>query len=104
MKGITNDGGPAFPTAERAYTSLKRGDGEGKPIELAINEIHAQPGMTLRQWYAGQALAGIMANPHIDPQIVGQTIAAYWAFQHADAMIKFEAELQAQADRELDRR
>ena len=21
------------------------------------------PGMTLRQWYAGQALAGVMANP-----------------------------------------
>lgn len=38
-----NDGGPAFPTSVSA-------DG---PFG----------GLTVRQWYAGQALAGLMANP-----------------------------------------
>jgi len=38
-----NDGGPAFPCVDaRGFVST---------------------GMTLRDWFAGQALAGIMANP-----------------------------------------
>lgn len=43
MSEPINDGGPAFPN----------------------NDAHgcAFPGMTLRDWFAGQALAGFMAHP-----------------------------------------
>ena len=43
-----NDGGPAFPQTIQA-----------NPGEYA----YAPPGMTLRQWYAGQAMMGILAYP-----------------------------------------
>lgn len=61
------DGGQAFPRA---------GYSGSIPTE----------GMTLRDWFAGQALAGMMANPHIR-EIRDSDI---WraAFYHADAMIK----------------
>ena len=39
----TNDGGPAFPRTGAPY-------------------VQAYEGMSLRDWLAGQALAGIMAN------------------------------------------
>lgn len=45
-----NDGGPAYPVPE-----------------VQLNEAGcfpvASPGMTLRDYFAGQALAGILANP-----------------------------------------
>lgn len=42
-------------------------------------------GMTLRDWFAGQALAGICANPDWHPTDV-QSVARD-AYAHADAMI-----------------
>ncbi len=44
----------------------------------------AFPGMTLREWYAGQALSGIVVSKKLLP---GHEEAARWAFQYADAMI-----------------
>ena len=43
MKPQINDGGPAFPMT-----------GEG-----CHNPLYSQPGMTLRDYFAGQALAGM---------------------------------------------
>jgi len=40
------DGGPAFPNFAVNLSGLK----------------HEQPGMTLRDWFAGQALAGIIGK------------------------------------------
>jgi hypothetical protein len=48
-------------------------------------------GMSLRDWFAGQALAGILAGgfadtiPHDD--VNGGGDAAYFAYQYADAML-----------------
>ncbi len=47
-KPVNNDGGPAFPVEGRAY-----GDALG-------GQLHH--GMTLRDWFAGQALAGWLAS------------------------------------------
>lgn len=47
MSDKINDGGPAFPS---------EGEGHNNP------KYHS-PGMTLRDWFAGQALAGILADP-----------------------------------------
>lgn len=44
-----------------------------------------QPGMTLRQWYAGMALSGIMANAYLRDS--GEA-RAKTAFLLADEMIK----------------
>lgn len=44
---------------------------------------HTCPGMTLRDWFAGQALSGILANPMLDPS-EDLTAAAY---EQADAML-----------------
>lgn len=64
-----NDGGPAFP--------LQHG--------------MATKGMSLRDWFAGQALAGMLASvgAHEDSGAVwrSNSMAAAWAYDYADAMI-----------------
>jgi hypothetical protein len=64
-----NDGGPAFPPAYAA--TLPR---------------NFPQGMSLRDWFAGQALAGLCANrDYVDESY--PSIAEY-AYHHADAMLK----------------
>lgn len=66
MADKINDGGPAFP----------RSSGGG-----AYGT--AQSGMSLRDWFAGQALIGLLASPGVTP--TGATVR--WAYEHADAML-----------------
>ena len=44
------------------------------------------PGMTLRQWYAGMALQGLVTRNGA----TGFENLAAWAFQQADAMLEYE--------------
>lgn len=62
-------GGPAFPDPARAG---------GHCMET---------GMTLRDWFAGQALAGIMANPEAWKDDDGLLRAERIAFWKADLML-----------------
>jgi len=65
MSTTINDGGPAFPHDGQAnYTG----------------------GMTLRDWFAGQSLAGLLHHP-VYKDTSDDTMAKY-AYQQADAMIK----------------
>jgi hypothetical protein len=59
------DGGPAFPTADY------------------------RTGMSLRDWFAGQALAGILAGAFIDSSRLtdGANFITQNAYQYADAML-----------------
>ena len=71
------DGGPAFPGQCRC---------EGHAVFVA------KDGMSLRQWYAGQALIGILTNPavHIIKGTVGVSSpqeAAMAAVAYADALL-----------------
>lgn len=68
MSNPMNDGGPAFPC-------------EGGEL----SGLHANPGMSLRDWFAGQALAGCMADYNI-----GDTFqdVARTCYEIADAMLK----------------
>ena len=50
-----NDGGPAFPCGPSGM-SISYDDGRTE------HQYPGSPGMSLRDWFAGQALAGIMAN------------------------------------------
>lgn len=68
-----DDGGQAFP----------------QPVTVGPNDdlYPAYPGMTLRDWFAGQALTGLVAfdRPHAEgnkPEHFGR-----WAYAIADAMI-----------------
>lgn len=61
-----DDGGPAFPTERTAY-------------------LEGLPGMTLRQWFAGQALAGLCASAS-GIGIPSDEMAGI-AYSRADAMI-----------------
>ena len=67
------DGGPAFPQ-KRIYRCSQSID----------HELH-ETGMSLRDWFAGQALAGILSNPNIENAYF--KIDAGLAYDAADAML-----------------
>lgn len=72
------DGGPAFARSK---------NGTGGSAE----DSAAQTGMSLRDWFAGQALAGFIAswaNQEKNPQ---PDNAARWAYDYADAMLVHRA-------------
>ena len=77
-----NDGGAAFPCP----------GGGG---------FHREIGMSLRDWFAGQALTGIIANPH-EPngETWGEIITnlSRSAYQYADAMLAERAKRMPSAD------
>jgi hypothetical protein len=64
-----NDGGSAFPT-------------DNHPLE----KLHK--GMSLRDWFAGQALAGLIAQSAGTATGSDKALGARWAYQMADAMLK----------------
>jgi hypothetical protein len=66
-----DDGGPAFPTLDN--------NGQG----LVLREW----GMTLRDWFAGQALAGFCADPSNHELFDDAMDAAQNAYELADAML-----------------
>lgn len=69
----TNDGGPAFPHDNQ---------------ELGDRHRVAQPGMTLRDWFAGQALVGLMSDPGLRPDKLAEfQHMAVRLYQVADAML-----------------
>ena len=69
------DGGPAFPLMNRDYQEAYGG----------------APGMSLRDWFAGQALMGFMANTSRPTTYTGDD--AEWAYTIADAMLAARASL-----------
>jgi len=62
----------------------------GGDIEKTFAEAE-HPGMSLRDWFAGQALVGLMAHSFDDGSDflhdAGPAAAAYQAYRMADAMI-----------------
>lgn len=69
-----DDGGPAFPQSETSSGNSFRNEyGDG--------------GMSLRDWFAGQALKGMLTDPKAADDFSNDDFArnAYW---YADAMIR----------------
>lgn len=66
---IVNDGGPAFPSSD---AKLEAGD-------------TLYQGMSLRAYFAGQALQGMLSHPNSDGTI-GEFVR--WAVDYADEMIR----------------
>ena len=73
---VKDDGGPAFPLA------VPVGDGLG-----------IQHGMSLRDWFAGQALAGMLASDQVGESqwADNKDYAASFAYKMADAMLQERA-------------
>lgn len=84
MSTKIEDGGPAFP--------------------VGVEALLTRQGMSLRDWFAGQALAGILASPNFDEFAL--SAGTFWtddekrlrvaqaAFGYADAMLLAKAEVQ----------
>jgi len=73
-----NDGGPAFPSQP-----IQQMPGVG-------GIMIEQGGMTLRDWFAGQALAGVCGSPELMATINpggGDRAIAQACWQMADAML-----------------
>jgi hypothetical protein len=69
------DGWPAFPA-----DGLKLNDGMPNP--------GMWPGMTLLDWFAGQALSGIIASHSAEGiNLPSRTKACEWAFDYAHGML-----------------
>lgn len=75
-----NDGGPAFPDFRRLQM-LSSIDVTRQQKETIYIE---SKGMSLRQWYAGMALQGLLARGQPIPQSLP---IARLAFEAADAML-----------------
>lgn len=92
MNNKINDGGPAFPVGQFIDKNNKEGfvDADQNVIRWVTNG-----GLTLRDWFAGQALAGLLADittgadrKEIETDWDGfrHSIAKY-AYEYADAML-----------------
>lgn len=68
-----DNGGPAFPQSDLSAYGIGPHDGP-------------QAGMSLRDWFAGQALAGSCANPGLAPMSEDELAQACYA--QADAMLR----------------
>lgn len=76
------DGGPAFP-------------GDMPTVQLDGNKLPFAPGMSLRDWFAGQALAGVFRHDGWLNTFDGdQEELASRAYAVADAMLKARASSQ----------
>lgn len=85
MTDETNDGGPAFPGETR--TRAIKADGDFMTVSSEVLVAY-HPGMSLRDWFAGQALAGMVVNTQLVTQgAILDTISAS-AYRIADAMLK----------------
>jgi hypothetical protein len=78
---------PAFPHSMTQYTQRPEG------LEVSNYEVFA--GMSLRQWYAGMALQGMLANPLTLEKVISATtntkdlcdMFSSQAFKQADSML-----------------
>lgn len=77
---IKEDGGPAFPT--RVFRDVSYSNKYGESIVKGV--LIDKGGMSLRDYFAGQALAGIITRYSTD----NTESDARVAYQYADAMLK----------------
>lgn len=77
------DGGPAFPRI--AGVELSSSKYSGNPPDVYVE---TDDGMSLRDWFAGQALAGYRSHKFQYDVGDEENRVAQWAYKDADAMLK----------------
>lgn len=65
----------------------EKSGGPAFPFSAEYGHPAAHGGMTLRDWFAGQALAGIAGPGGGDGFSLSPYDSANWAFEYADAML-----------------
>jgi len=92
-----NDGGPAYPCSVRKIENYMDEGGYGRERTVTV----VQGGMSLRDWFAGQALAAWIASADAfndecrergSSTRIGADDTAKTCYQYADAMLKARAE------------
>lgn len=82
MRAESKDGGPAFPNHANREVETLRGIGA---------EVVGTAGMSLLDWFAGQALMGMIASSPVvdrtDPKAVNKPRWAKRAYEFAQAMV-----------------
>jgi hypothetical protein len=78
MSKPIDDGGPAFPTPGEEFIEGPQGR-----CPASAWGMEGKPGMTLRDWFAGQALQGLLAKDGNK----SSKYTALLAYEYADAMI-----------------
>lgn len=76
-----NDGGLAFPGKRNQQVGKVSDFGFSDDDSPTFDDVE-HPGMSLRDWFAGQALSNAYAHSETSP-----TDAAKWAYEVADAML-----------------
>lgn len=76
-----NDGGPAFPNSVAVATNANH-----EPM-VWDSQDRALPGMSLRDWFAGQAMIGYIADCK-HPDNATPSMVAEWSYANADAMLE----------------
>ena len=84
MSEVKNDGGPAFPQERISHVEALSA-GPSAPAHAVPHYVH-DGGMSMRDWFAGHALAGMASNSRI-PDAFQSDVIAMMAFRIADAMI-----------------
>ena len=74
---MKDDDGPAFPVSRNRSFDEETGD-------LALSTSYVSSGLSVRDWFAGMALQGLLSN---DSRMPWAT-AASEAYEYADAMIE----------------
>jgi hypothetical protein len=83
MSNTPKDGGPAFPVTNKTWTQ----HGTQSGVELIeIKTPVTEGGMTLRDWFAGQALGFIAMQP-VGANNISYQATALDAYAYADAML-----------------
>ena len=85
MSTPINDGGPAFP---------RPGISTNWAENLIGPKVLAHTGMTLRDYLAGQALAGILVNYTTQDFDASEFTVGTAAYQYADTMLAARKEVQ----------
>lgn len=91
MNNTKNDGGPAFPQLVNSGVICMTAD------ETPVFDKELKGGMSIRDWFAGQALAGMVnatlcASLHNSAQTPQEDVLATWAYAQADAMLAARGE------------
>lgn len=80
-----DDGGLAFPGTRREQVGTVADHGFSDDDSPTFGDVQHH-GMTLRDWFAGQALAGMLATD-TDASFYKAEVAAERSYRMADAMI-----------------
>ncbi len=86
---MRHNGGPAFPTPWHNDGDMNNSAPDGAVIPPG--GIHHLSGMSLRDWFAGQALAGYLSDPDIVTTGEAVKAIAKAMYRVADAMLEERA-------------